>query len=453
MNLRTVWGSIRRILSANSSDSNFEAERMRGIVLAIFSGYLTRAITILVQILQIPLALSYLGGELFGVWALLSTILMMSGHLDLGLGLGIQNATSRITSRSPGREVSIILSSTVPALCIISLILSLGCILLSKNVLSGVWTFQTTSGMEINPLVIISITIAMALPFSAFYRVLTGLQKGWLVSLFSCLTSVISFVGLIYTVNAELSFSLLIMFTFLPFGITPILAGFYLYRTYRVTIRGIYFERSTLSETWTTGKQFLLINVGVLSLLYIPPIAISSELGPEALGTWVVAQRLFGVAAQGISIFLSPLWPAYANALAHRDSVWIRKTYSRTIRWTIPLVLIVVMVSHYWGIEILRVWTGSTEILPSPALLSIMAIHFAAVQLGTVAAVLLNGLGVLRIQAWLALVLSAMICPSVFILASQGIETVALALCIPYLIIGLPGSLIAAHNSITSLSK
>ena len=71
--------------------ATFRHGRNRSILTFFVTSLSGRGIGILCQLVQVPLALHYLGKEAFGVWVTLVSISYLITFSDFGLSLGAQN--------------------------------------------------------------------------------------------------------------------------------------------------------------------------------------------------------------------------------------------------------------------------------------------------------------------------------------------------------------------------
>jgi Polysaccharide biosynthesis protein len=84
-------------------DANDARERThrRGkhIKFTIFTGLMARASSMLVTIISVPLALSYLGNERFGLWMTATSVVSMLAFADFGIGNGLLSAVAEASGR------------------------------------------------------------------------------------------------------------------------------------------------------------------------------------------------------------------------------------------------------------------------------------------------------------------------------------------------------------------
>ena len=119
-----------------------------------------------------------------------------------------------------------------------------------------------------------------------------------------------------------------------------------------------------------------------------------------------VPLRLFMVMPALMGFFLTPLWPAYREALARGDVAWVK----RIVRVSIAVCL---ALNVAWGLAliaggpaVLRWWVGPGVTAPLGLRVSLAA-WAALTGLGGPFAMLLNGAGALKFQAGCAALMAA----------------------------------------------
>jgi O-antigen/teichoic acid export membrane protein len=105
-----------------------------------------------------------------------------------------------------------------------------------------------------------------------------------------------------------------------------------------------------------------------------------------------------------VVMLVTPLWPAYGEAIARGDTLWVRRTLVRST-WCLTLFTLgcsVVLV--FLGQPILRLWAGPL-VSPPLSLMAGFAVWTVLWTAGSTVAAFLNGAGVLRFQVITAIAL------------------------------------------------
>jgi len=119
-----------------------------------------------------------------------------------------------------------------------------------------------------------------------------------------------------------------------------------------------------------------------------------------------VVQRLFVIPTVLISLALTPLWPAYGEALARGDSAWAARTFYRSLAAVTLVGLIGLLATPLLAPLLLHWWIGQGFTIDLPTLLACAA-AVLVMGLAHAASMLCNGAGRLAFQAWCGLALLA----------------------------------------------
>lgn len=74
-------------------------ERHQRIALAALTSMATKGVALLTMLISVPLTVSYLGAERYGLWMTISLVIAILVFADLGLGNGLLNAVSEANGR------------------------------------------------------------------------------------------------------------------------------------------------------------------------------------------------------------------------------------------------------------------------------------------------------------------------------------------------------------------
>src|SRR3954467_2989232 len=90
-----LYASVLRFRAFDTSTSNGRSlERYRRIALTSAASFIGKLIHSAVLFLSVPVAVSYLGKERYGLWMTISSIIAMFGFTDFGLGHGLMSTLS-----------------------------------------------------------------------------------------------------------------------------------------------------------------------------------------------------------------------------------------------------------------------------------------------------------------------------------------------------------------------
>jgi O-antigen/teichoic acid export membrane protein len=129
---------------------------------------------------------------------------------------------------------------------------------------------------------------------------------------------------------------------------------------------------------------------------------------------------------------VSPLWPAYGEAIARGDIAWARTTLRRSVRAALFIAVPAAILFVTFGGWIIQIWVGDAVIAPFPLLLG-LGIWTIQSSVGQSVAMLLNGANEVRLQAFAAAVMAiANLGLSIWLTARIGVAGVVWGTVITY---------------------
>jgi O-antigen/teichoic acid export membrane protein len=172
------------------------------------------------------------------------------------------------------------------------------------------------------------------------------------------------------------------------------------------------------------GVGVLFLGIQVLSAFNwsMDNLLISGLLGPEQVTPYGVQVRVFSLVGTIASMLLTPLWPAYADAVAHGDHAWIRSTLRRSLIGAVAVSVPLAFGAAAALPFLLRVWTGDA-IRTTPVLAYGLACLTVCQTICAALAMFWNGTSAIRVQFFIGLALVVLSLPlKVVVLRTHGIE-------------------------------
>lgn len=417
---RSIWVRLAALRTSAGGEAGRAGERERRVVLSFVAALGTRVVTVVTNLVAVPLMLKHLGQERYGVWLTLSSFLNYLTFADLGLGNGLLNAVSDAHGRDDQAAARRSISSAFFMLLAIAAGVGLLGLILFPHVswpaLFATRTRQAAAEAAPAALVFFLLFIVQ-MPLSIIQRINLGYQEAYINSTFQALGSLLGLGAVYLAVAMGLGLPGIV----LAFIGAPILA---LVANWRTTFSGKHREaRPVLRDVHLDAVRRLLSLGGLFLVLQIAgAIAFASDaivaaqvLGPEAVTQLGVPARLFILMSSVVSIALLPLWPAYSEAIARGDLAWVNRTLAHSIKISVVVLVPCALLGVFLGKPILRWWAGA-EVQPSFLLLAGLAAWTVVSTVGTGLAMVLNAANVVRFQ-----VISAT-CLAIFaILAKVGL--------------------------------
>lgn len=409
-----------------SDEAKRSHDRRRRVVLSAMAAGLAKLLSVLTMLITVPLTLAYLGAERYGMWMIISSLIAMLSFADLGMGNGLLNAVAHAHGRNDLDKLRRCVSSGFAVLSVVAMSFL---VLFSVAYPNADWNrlFRATSELarqEAGPAVAVFVAIfAMNLPLSIVSKVQAGLQQSFNASLWQCAGSILALGSTLVVIFAELGLPWLVLAALGAPTAAALFNTIHFFGVARKDLRPSFrfVESHVAKQIARTGFFFLILQIVSAVAYASDSLVIAQVLGAGAVTEYAVPEKLFSLITIALSIMLTPLWPAYGEALARGDLNWVRRAFWRSMFVCLvsatALSLLLVALSP----TLLTLWVGH-DVNPPFLLLVGLGVWKVVEALGNAVAVLLNGANVMRQQILIALLTGASALPlKVYLVGQVGV--------------------------------
>lgn len=392
-----------------------------------------------VSFLIVPITLTYLAPEQYGIWMTLSSILFWFSFFDVGLGNGMRNYLAQAIAEKDSKKGQTYLTTTLIMISTIALFIALliVCLAFTLN-FNKVFNTITLDNTQLRQAVIIACLFTIIVfVVKNIGTVYVALQKYAINDILIVSGNMVALL-LIYIltkIKPEGNLNdVVLIFTSIPV-IVFLIGGIPLFKRHpelRPTIN---------SFDWTLGKQLLKKGLGfffiqITSCLVIfggSNLFITQYVGPEAVTTYNIAYKYFNLLAIGYIIIVSPMWNAYTDAYVKKDYAWIRRTFRYALMiWggTVLAGLLMLLFSQIFY----NLWIGDSVTVPLSVSTSVF-LFISFFNLNNCVTALINGLNKIYVQIATSVIVTI---PYILIVLQTGnklgIEGIVYCMAISYAI-------------------
>lgn len=391
--------------------------------LASVGGQILAAVSTLVTV---PLILDRLSPDAFGVWITLSSLLLLLGFLDLGIGSALVGGIARAHATGDTDEAQRMISSAFIGLAGLAALFGALFAVIHPMVPWGSLLGVESPAERADAATAVAIVVAailVSLPLNVAPRAQAGLQEGDTVVLWRTMGVVIQLLGVIVLSFAGAGLVWFVVALASGPVLGSLLNSIALFSGRRCWLH-LRWERASLRTfrgLGSTGFLFFILLVSSTVAYQCDALIIAHFLGAADAGAYWVPFRLFMFVPTFVSLALMPLWPAYADAWASGDRAWIKRTFRRSVLFAaaanggVGLALLVV------ARPVLRLWVGSA-VEPSTLLLVSLFLYVLVWGVSGTMAMLLNGCDVVRFQLVLSIAMVVVNVPlSIALLGPLGV--------------------------------
>jgi O-antigen/teichoic acid export membrane protein len=372
----------------------------RSFLMFFATSLAARAVGIACQLLQVPFVVHTLGPEAFGLWMALTSVTALLQFADLGIGIGAQNRLAEHFARHELVEARALFGSACVLLVggglLFGLMLSGAVLLTNFTVL-----FHLTEAINIDrapdAALIVVWMFCAGFPFGLAQRLAYARQEGWMHNIAQAAGSVGSLAVVAWGAHARWGLGGFVAGAqgAVLFGNIGLL-GVQLARLRWLDPRGLACQAAHLRPLLRLGALFSLQQVLSTVIFALPQVVISTQLGAAAVTPYNLLRRLFNLFAVVQNAFLLPLWPAYAQAKARRQFIWMWRMLRHSIRATLLCCVVPMVAAAGFTPQVLRLWVGPAVEIPSWSLVWLLCAWSALVFVQQPFGYLLNGVSEVR---------------------------------------------------------
>jgi O-antigen/teichoic acid export membrane protein len=354
----------------------------------------------LVSVVSVPLTVGYLGGERYGAWVTIASVLTFLSITDLGLAASLTNALGKAQAEDAQDRGQRYVSS---AFLMLSLI-ALAVLILANTLAPSIAAFlfpnlqSSLAQAEIIPAVMIALSIfALNLPFLVNARVLAAHQESALANLWNIAGSLGNLAALLAVIWFRGGLPWLVFGCFGLGLAANITCAIWLFGFHKPWLRPklASVDPALVKNLFSDGWKFFVIGIGWMVNWQTDNMVISHFLGAAQVTPYAVTFSLFAMATGLQTLAYPSLWPAYTEAFAQGDYAWIRQTLRSNFKFSFFSSIAIVGVLTIFGSEIIRLWAGAAAVPPFSVIIW-MALWRLMLSTLLVGSCLLNATGHLK---------------------------------------------------------
>ena len=396
-------------------------ERYRRVGLSSLAAIVMRVGTALGAVAIVPVLVRLLGSEGFGIWFTVTSATAIVGFADLGISNGLVTLIAAAGAEGDDDTIASYVSSAFFTLALLGAGLFCTFLLVSPHV-DWAALLNTTAEhrASVRPAVTaLAAAICISMPLGVAQRVHMAYQEGFLSSVYAGLGVLVGLALALVAAVADADLLVVVGATLAGPALVSLVNCALLFGRRRPGLRPRLraATSATASRVVRSGGLFLVLGLAVAVGYESDLVVLSRVLGPEAVTAYAAPMRLFALMPMIASFLITPLWPAYGDALARGDVAWARTTFRRSVKvaavLNVPAALVLVAVGRPLVERLVpgaRPSLGLLLTLGTWAVLSTVNIPFA---------MFLNGAHVVRLQLACALLMATTNLPLSILLARE----------------------------------
>jgi O-antigen/teichoic acid export membrane protein len=350
------------------------ARRFRNVVLTSGASFFARVASIISAVVLVPVALGALGKERYGLWITISSVTALTAFADLGIGNGIVNVVAR---QDDSRRREDLQRGVSTAFWVLVLLIAVVFVVFCAAFPFIQWPelFNVQSALardETKPAILTFVALSLIIvPLSIVQKIQTGMQKGYISNFWLAVASILGLWttcivlrhhgGPTLAIAAQLGTMIAILT--MNWGQFLSAEGEGLFPVWSLV------DRKLAASLICTGLTFAGIQLVSPLTQLIDNLLVAQYFGIERVAEFSVASRLLAVASMLPMLYIIPMWPAFAEAHARNDQMWIRRALLKVTVWTVTAAGLLNLGAVAFGPWVIERWVG-TAVNPSAKLLA-----------------------------------------------------------------------------------
>lgn len=411
--------------------------RNRLLKRAVITSISGKGVSVVTQLVAIPLAVSALGLERFGVYAMLTAIFLWMNTASTVVGAALTLKISAANAVGDSRTESELFSTAFFFALFTATLLLLGFNgLLHVFQLSELFNLKSHSyDLELGRAAhIIAFLVPANVVFTLAESSHAGYQKQYLNNLLSAAANVFTIAGLILVQHSP-NVPNMVLAMFLPATVGRAVNLAILLRTRPHLFPTLALSsKPTLSSLLVTGAGFALMQVGSLAYQQFSIFYVGRHVGLTAAAYFSMMMQVIAISGSFLIVFTQPLLPALSDAMARNDFQWIRRAHSMAVTRLMPYVALAALAIAMFGSSFASILLRQHVELEL-SLRCLWAAFFLVVAWEHINYIFLAGTGRLWRATWLYLLGAlTMLSASLIFVPTAGLSGEFFAMCLGPLI-------------------
>lgn len=340
-----------------------------------------QAITIIVQVISVPLFLAYWGADKYGEWLILTAIPVYLAFGDLGFSAVAANEMAMLTAKN---DVQGARNMYIATLTLMSLI----CVFLLLVTFALASTINVAALLKIEAEPSDQVTIAvLLLALGVLITLLNGVQSAICRAIHGYATPTI-----INNSSRVLEFVLIWVLLVEGFGYVMLAGGMLVSKTltiFLITYKNYSAQISvkpqielrkvpTIRPLLVPSIAFLAFPIGLALSIQGVTILVGTVLGPASVVALNTVRTITRLVTQIVTSLNQSVWPEMSTAMGKGEVSQIRKLYKFALKGSAGIVVLAGGGLLVWGDQLLLWWTNQAVPLSIgllPTMLAAVAIN------------------------------------------------------------------------------
>ncbi len=405
-----------------------------------------------------PLTLTVLGTDRYGLWMAMTALTGMATFADLGLGNGLMTKLSANSATGDSTRARNLISEAYSKLSVLSLA-GLGAVVLSFRFVPWADILGAEAGplREFAPAVAVACLVPFLLniPASLILRVQFAYQRVSTANLWQAAGGLASLLNAVLAVHLDLPDAWVICAASSGPLLVNALNGLWFFGWRHPDLRPLPKWRFAEADgsLMRLGGKFLVLTIVTSIALNIDNLLVAHALGPDSVTQFSVPAKMLTLLGLTIALVNSPLWPANGEALARGDVQWVVTVARRMTALSSCIVGAMGLALIILADPLMRFLSQGTVPASRPLIAS-LGLWWLVVSALSPTFMIQNAMGIVRPQLIGWLIFLAVSVPAKYLVARHiGLAAIPLVGASTYVLTVLPFAAQGARRALQQAAK
>jgi len=329
---------------------------------------------------------------------------------DLGIGNGLLNSISDSYGKNDQASAHQYVTSAFIMLLIVAASIA-AVFALAYTHIPWEAIFNVTSQQaknEAGPAIAIFVICTLInIPLGTVQRIHIGYQEGFINSVWLAVGNILALSTVLILIRLELGLPYLVLGLLGSPVLAQFLNGLMLFGRQRPWLIPHHksFSAEAAKHVLRIGFLFFVLQSAMALGYESDSFVITQYLGAEVVTQYAIPKRLFSIVIAILGIILTPLWPAYGEAIARKDVKWIKGMFKKSLVFSSLFGTSAALTLFFFSKYILKIWVGPV-ISPTPMVISGFACWLILFSVITPFAMFMNGANIIGFQVVIAFLMT-----------------------------------------------
>lgn len=325
--------------------------------------YLNTGMTLLCNLILVPMYLYYFGKEQYGLWLVVLSIVSYLALSNFGIAQIVANFIASANAKQDYKGIRAIVATGFWLYVIIvffAIIIVIGLVLFAP-LYSLIKVSSSLKGVVVPVLIISSLLFLFQLPFTIFRVTLRSLNLIYKEQLCMTIFTVIQFICVVVVLVSGIE----IIGLSVVYGAVGILLGvtvfLYLHRIVpNISISKEFVDKRIAKKLMKPGIYFFILQLASGLIFGTDNIIISAVLGTAAVAPYAIAFRFLMMSSGIAGVITINMFPTITSAFALNNKQHLSDIYTNALRICFGFALLAVFPLVIIGPDLMIKWVGIT---------------------------------------------------------------------------------------------